>query len=754
MRLFALFSLVWCSLCADPQSLAVTEGEPSALIEGCVSAITGDLYLSTEDVVVQGYIPLRLPRYYLSGDAKEKTWFFFNHLRAVYKVEKPHHTITVSEMTGSTFTFQADSERVVKEHHKYDSKKRKKKKKKKDGTPKHSVKFRPLTGEMIGATNTSQAEMGGHTNLKNALVYLEADGTHLTFHCPDGTVRSYKIHHQKRHFKTVFKKNEEGKLRFLLESETLPTGHQVMYTYDHEDRVSLIRTTSPGGGKTYASARFHYHHQHREKSPDVDIELSDGRMLQYRYTDKHGKFVLTHVQSPQAPEQVFFYHSKARRGGCLLSRFAQPGDRFCDVDYYTINHHKGDGFDIKIKSQDDPRFLRVKSIKAPVGSEGQGHLTSRIFYYPEARYTDVRDIDNTLTRYHYSEAMRLYLIERFGYGDVLIHREVFEWSSTGDLLSKALQDPQHNAFFRTEYKYDDRGNVLEETLVGDLSGEGRIETYTIRRSYNERDLILKEEYQNGKAIHYSYVPGVALIASELTYSEGRIFSRVFKTYNDNHVLVKEIRDDGNTADPNNLTGVTVRSIKAITPMPGGPFVDMPYIIEDKFWDGAQEVLLKKQVLTYTTGGNIAREEVYDANGQYRYTLHASYDHLGRVSQKTDALGQLETYAYDESGNLIEINRARTRTVMSYDFMNRLVQSKEIGDDGIERTTRHAYNGKNVKIAVTDSYGNTKHYVPDPHGRIVETHLPPVADVSGNLSPVLRSSYDGAGREISRTTALG
>ncbi len=39
-------------------SLAVTENEPSALIDGIVSAITGDLYAVEEDIVVRGAEPL------------------------------------------------------------------------------------------------------------------------------------------------------------------------------------------------------------------------------------------------------------------------------------------------------------------------------------------------------------------------------------------------------------------------------------------------------------------------------------------------------------------------------------------------------------------------------------------------------------------------------------------------------------------------------------------------------------------------
>ena len=56
-RLLIFFLVTLYSLHAattHPYSLAVTEGEPETLVEGCVSAITGDLYLAEIDAIVQG----------------------------------------------------------------------------------------------------------------------------------------------------------------------------------------------------------------------------------------------------------------------------------------------------------------------------------------------------------------------------------------------------------------------------------------------------------------------------------------------------------------------------------------------------------------------------------------------------------------------------------------------------------------------------------------------------------------------------
>src|SRR4030095_11260778 len=99
-------------------------------------------------------------------------------------------------------------------------------------------------------------------------------------------MRRYKVHHKQKHFKDVFKGEESKKIQYLLESETLSTGHQILYSYDREDRLQNIRTTNPSKTKTYASATFCYHHKHADRIPNVDIHLSDGRTLGYRYEEK------------------------------------------------------------------------------------------------------------------------------------------------------------------------------------------------------------------------------------------------------------------------------------------------------------------------------------------------------------------------------------------------------------------------------------------------------------------------------------
>ena len=750
--LLFLFSIFLIPLFADPKDpylLAVTEGEPSALVAGCVNAITGDLYLAEEDVLVQGYVPLRLPRHYISGDGMGTLvgWSFLDHLEAKYKGGETEHQIKIQDPNGSTYTFRCPAEDVLGHFEK----------------KKHPPKFRPPPPEeTLGLTNAAQGEISGRNNLKNASIRLEEKGKYFTVYCPDQTTRRYKIHGAKKNFKAVFKGEVERKIKYLLESETLSSGHKVVYHYDDEDRVDHIRTTNPSGTKNYAFASFHYLHRHRHNGPDVDITLSDGRTLRYRFESKHqGKvFLLRSITSPESPEENLYYHSQGHHFGNLISRMTEPDLRFLDVEYYHIGHNNIGGADVKVSDKHDPKFLRVKTLKAPVGHDATGHITHRFFYDPNNHYTDVRQIDNTLTRYHYGAAMRLSAIERFGHNDALNQKEIFEWSNNGDLRSRSLFDSRGNLLFSRRLHYDNRGNVTREDLCGDLSGNGNTqEVYTIQREYSQdnRDLLLKEQEQNGKTVLYTYIPNTNLLCARLVCQGDKIQTRTFYEYNSDHVLIKEICDDGTTQNKDDLSGVKTRTIKAITPMPDGPFIDMPYIIAEKYWDGQKEQLLKKTRLTYTTGGHVEKQEVYDALRTLSYTLNYQYDSLGRIIQETDALGQISLYIYDAAGNKITSSTPGGRRIgaITYDHSNRPRQLEECGFDGIAHTTHYAYDGKNRKVAETNSLGNTTRYVYDALDHLIETHLPQVLDERGEpSSPVILSSYDGMGREVGRTDAKG
>jgi RHS repeat-associated protein len=738
---------------ADPKdaySHAVTEGEPDSLIAGMVSAITGDLYLSDTDLLIQGYVPLRLPRTYISGNGKGKRsgWSFIDHLAAVYDVgneDAKYHTITVHDPQGSAFIYRGVTEHVEKRL----------------GRDGHPTIFRFSPDDTIGLTNTSTGELSAHSNFHNARITLDPKANAFTLNCPDGTIREYRIHKKHHHsYKNVVKGKRKNKsaMKYLLRSETLATGHKIIYEYDSQDRLRKVSSTSLSGTKTYSCAEFHFHHVHAYNNPDVDIFTSDGRHLEYRFESKgDDAFALTRVRSPEAPEEAIFYHSHQSRSGPLISCIAVARDHYTNVEYYRVGHNNICGDDVKLNDWKDPRFLRVSMLKAPVGTDATPHVTHRFFYYPEKRHTDVREIDNALLRYTYTPDMRLETVQRFTRGDQLQCWEKYSWTPQGELLSRTFYYTPHDILFSRSFNYDERGNVTQERLTGNLSGKGKEEAYVLKRTYSTdgRELLLSEREQNGKSTLYRYYPNTSLLEAQFICQGDQIKVRTFYEYNADHVLIKEISDDGVSPNQNDILYLKTRKIKVITPYPSGPFVDLPYIVEEKMWDGQEEVLLNKTVLTYTTGGLIAQKDIYDTANTFQYSLTFQYDDLGRLKQETNALGQTAIYDYDAAGNRIFAQdfSGKRSLHMNYDHSNRLIQSKEIGADGLEHVTQYQYDGKHRKTASIDHYGNTTRYFYDFFGNLEATLLSPVLNENGDpIEPTLRSSFDGAGREISRTDA--
>jgi len=763
--LFVLCTLKLLSNPKDAYSMAVTEGEPSSLVEGMVSAITGDLYIEQSDVVIQGYVPLILPRFYLSGDGKGNRagWSFFEHLVAEYRSSQNEHLITVQDAHQTAVVFYAPASEIVDKYEK-----RVKRKKHHVST----IKFHPpALSTLPGVTNTAQGEIGARTNLKNASIKMEPDGSYFSLYCPDGTVRCYRAVHHQKHFDDIFLGHAYKTLEYLLQWEKLPTGSMIFYGYDSCNRVNVIRTANLNNTKTYAQATFHYHHENGDKNANFDITTSDGRTLNYRYEKLHKDhrvFLLKNIAGPESPPEDIGYHAEQDHTGPLLSRRSFPGYRYFDIDYYRKKDNHFEGHYVKLHS-DDPRVRRVRTLKAPVGSDYHPLLTHKFFYAPEQRKTEVYTVDNCKTEFYYTPEMRLSAIYRYGASGPWVNCEGFLWSPEGDILVRNFYE-NGKCLLSRRFIYDIRGNVIEERLGGNLSGHPNVpltigadgyplangsETFITKRLYSqdERDLVIRKEESSGKVSLYTYLPGTTLPTSELVCEKAHVQSRHFYEYNHDLVLVREITDDGSSSDCADLSDVKVRKIRDVVPMPSGPYIDMPHVILEKYWEDGKEVLLNKTVLTYTTGGKVSRKDVYNAQDQLCYTLRFVYDAYGRLVEETNPLGQTARYTYDAVGNKTSVQEFGSDVLshMEYDYSNRLVLEQDPG----KRVTLHRYDLKHNKVASVDPYGNETRYTYDPFGNLTQIKLPTVLNPDGKpIQPSGSSSYDAAGREISHTDALG
>ena len=129
---------------------------------------------------------------------------------------------------------------------------------------------------------------------------------------------------------------------------------------------------------------------------------------------------------------------------------------------------------------------RVKILRAPIGPTNCPLISHSFEYninydrndYFLGGHTNVRDGHENLTRYFYNADDRLTAVEKFD-KDRFECRERMYWggNETKDctnLMARTCENHHGvNQFART-YQYDEKGNVIEERLYGNLTGENQI----------------------------------------------------------------------------------------------------------------------------------------------------------------------------------------------------------------------------------------------------------------------------------------
>ncbi|WP_162264046.1 RHS repeat-associated core domain-containing protein [Candidatus Protochlamydia naegleriophila] len=352
---------------------------------------------------------------------------------------------------------------------------------------------------------------------------------------------------------------------------------------------------------------------------------------------------------------------------------------------------------------------------------------------------------------------------------------VLKVSGKGNLKGTYKQDATGYIDSARLFTYDKKGNVLQERLYGNLTGtchspllltyhrnvqENGVEAYSKTFAYSDDQFNLPviEQEDNGKGKLYSYIPETNLLAAQYVTNNGQIAFRRFYDYDDNTTLVKIIKDDGKGFDRNDLSGVTERHITYMTPRTQAPF-GLPERIDEMYLNAhtGQEQLLKRVICDYTPQGYLSRQDHYDNEGQYRYSLAWEYDSHGNVISQTNAMGHVIIKEYDVNDNLIkEKNPLQDfSTHHTYDYSNRLVRSDEIHDDGASFAISHRYDYIGNRVATIDRYGQETLYVYDELNRLVQTIFPPVLNGEGQvISPSTQTTYDAFNRPVSSTNANG
>ncbi len=529
-----------------------------------------------------------------------------------------------------------------------------------------------------------------------------------------------------------------------LPKESIHPTHKFIYEYEKSGSLKSLYTQSLDGKITFNGIKIL-----KNTDDKLEIESINGQKVLYEFQkDKDKRKLLSKVKAPGLPAVTYTYqpHSIEKRS-VIVSR-SEPLGRSLQIEYYAT---------------DDFNNGKVKALKTPQDLSGEQITTAKFVYKPYE--TEVYDAHGHKTLYKYNLDKKLISIEsQHPDGDTnlpyRVHR--FYWQD-GRMVSKTVEDGQHNVYLCETFHYDTEGRLIKETILGDLSGhnaqpftvdengqpnENSTESYSTIYTYTNdgTGLLLSSKEDNGKEVHYTYYPKLHLLQSRLILFNNRIIQREFFDYDLHGKLLQSVVDDGSSSDRSNLQDATNQKfvqMKSYAPKPnqGLPISVFEYMVDV---ETGTNTWLKHTRTVYTNEGLPKEKKVFDSGLVCREMTDFQYDSQGRLVSKTELGGVQSTYTYDEVGNPLRRTSSNDQldTNFAYDLSNRLIRQEELSTDGKLRGITYRYDKIGNKIASSDSCGNTTEYSYDALNRLIMTTLPAV--LSSDESPVsyvIKNEYD-------------
>lgn len=518
---------------------------------------------------------------------------------------------------------------------------------------------------------------------------------------------------------------------------------RLTYSFDDKRRLILIQSLHTQSGKVLDWIRFSY--------PDVltcRVETADGQEVSYRCQSCG---LLEEVMKPNGASCLYRYRGHPTRPNKKIIAERQESDgRTVQIEYYD--------------DPKDPYVGRVKTQKSPVGTDSTPVTTHRFVYHSD--FTEVYDALDHKTIYRYDPKIQcLTGIEEY-LDNHLYRAERFFWDLTARsprLVSRAFFDGDNQPQLCHTFTYDERDNVIKETIYGELSGEGKaplqlqnglpvlngVEHYSTHFVYSKEApyKLTSQTEDNGTTTRYSYNPNNQKLSAKWIACDQAIKVRHFYFYSDEGSLIKTVVDDGAGQDAEDLSGVTERHITNYILQEEG--LGKTETVEELCFNASshQETLVKKTINRYSARGDLIQQEVFGSDGSLRSSIAQTYNANRQVLSKKDEHGLIE-YSYDLHGNQLTCRKTTKdnksyQTKSTYDCADRLLQQEETSEDGSEISTQvHRYDQKGNRLATLDIFGNATNYIYDDLGRLIQTTSPAVLDGNDHsFCPTEKRDYD-------------
>ena len=692
------------------EQIAALRSVPDDLIGGLINPLSGLPVLKVTDLIAKGaqdivlsrtyvppHIPTKFPQHIDNQEQHEKKHLYY-HLRDHYKGWQfyPHirlqlnpstMAVRLAESNGVTVDFRLSG----------------------SGYSHASLATHPYA-----ISNLMGDLPSGCHDLRNTRIAYEESENRLVVRPADGSTRTYL----RRGWAT------RSSHLYLLDKEILPNGKVLKYHYDEKGHLSLIQSLDPKERYVYSSLRVNG--SAREGS--CRFTSSSGLSTDYQYIKRpiHWKIKEKMEGGGKHKEECSLTCPP------ILARVSSPFYRDEALDYsklFLLSSYLGkdEVFNLTYMSNSaEAGYDKVGQLLFPVGKEDAFVPVYQLIYQPpvpgkKGGKTTVKGLGGEVTVIEFSDQLLQTAIQTFLPDGSLQKEKVFKWNSQNWLKTLEIWDGRQNLLYRRSYEYDSFGNPIRETIAGDLTGCGEEETFTTMRKFSEdgRNLLLREEGEDGKVVCFNYLPNTNLKTSTLIKDREKILLREFWIYDDCHNLIQAISDDGSSEDCNDLSGVSQRTVKIYTLRQSEPFLHMPEWIEERFLEGDAEKILKRTHLSYDEHGNVAEEAVYDGDGRLGYTISKTYNERGDVLTETNCLGQQAAYTYDPKGRLktsLSFSH-RIHATFRYDMRGRVRERVEKGADGSIRVSSSDYDEYDRAINFDNGAEPLTKQAFDPFGRL-------------------------------------
>ncbi len=721
--------------------LSSTESDPDCFIDHKVNVINGDYCEVVTDLIIKGPDNLIMQRFfsnsnYMTGEGKGGWRIFPQCWLTVGKDPKGNHCEVSGETYYWTYAFTGERSGSILTYSGWESR------------TSHNDTLR-VWGFKDGRSisNSARGKVSGQTNVQNNVLRYQAERENYTLILGDGTERYFDrvddlpSCHLGEELNLVISEKVKNPEHFRLVLERLPSGNKIRYQYDESGHLARVEMLNSSEDKIFSWISLTH-------QPDqLYISTSDERNITYTLNESS----ITQVDYSYQPSCSYNYNEDGK-----LIQKALPGKSLL-VEYDEKS--------------------RVACLK------DRGENTN--FFYGGG-FTEVINAIGKKTIYRFNTREQLHSVEHFDLGGSIYRVDRKYWETEreryGRLLTKTIEDENGNTISAHCFTYDDKGNVIQESLYGNLTGKsdaflqmgknGQVivgdndDCHLKKMEYSQNDfnLLTKIGDCKGNETVFEYLPGTnQLIKKYIKDNKNAdwkaIQQRTFYSYNEDGVVIEIVDDDGHDVEMTSTYGVTERHITTTIPKEDLPNVGLPqeiitHAVDPKNKFTSQQ--LKRIVNTYDPQGNLLKEENYDANNSYCFAKTWEYDAHGHLIKETNAEEQETLYTYDLLGNCTSKQIPHQNLAIEY-LYNKQCKIIEIHEDygPTQKVLTNTYDPLGRITSSTDRLGSRTDYEYDLKGFLSKVIYPAMVDENGNVSrPIESYENDMFGNPLITTDPKG